>query len=605
MFEPMLETISGWLTHVAESVLSLQEPNEPLQSQETLTKEGMEGLLSSLKFPLSYGHQEFKEHWPHTPHEAKLVIQSLHDLARALFGAREDDAVVASFLEKRGLSLLVEALLAKSTPEIIRAQAWQSLCLILLNVEEDVFQRLIIGRELDVLWSGEPDLRIEENRMNFVSCLKTVSMRIDVETLPFLMTDSDIPILRVAMAYTAHEEALLRTQARNAMLTLFSKMKMGEEQLLRTALEMAKSRLPTPLCTLLWQNWANMAQAAKNRNAPALQKWAFREEDLWDHLAELIKLDITDVTQMVCGVIVGSLVWKLGSLTPTDVGVNHWSAPFVNSDDFDSEPMMAVPPPGAWNLSPKSHTESTASLSADQSSLEECASFTACGLGTAMKVAETFAIDMASSEHCAAMALRTLATYAGTLRHAGIACALMPLVELILLPSIPSGSIRAMADLDAGCITEDLLALTEHFVAGAMEDSKFVARNHEDGTPPTHEEEEAMKKNRVEYWQGMLHGAHSMVPGRDTVPNPFRAAILAKMGFSRDGILPAQALSGQTSNPPMYPDLLEHTKLLAHSAPVDPVIEEPTQLPASETVPGTFAEAFAWWEAMAAASCHC
>ena len=40
--------------------------------------------------------------------------------------------------------------------------------------------------------------------MNFVSCLKTVSMRIDVETLPFLMTDSDIPILRVAMAYTAH-----------------------------------------------------------------------------------------------------------------------------------------------------------------------------------------------------------------------------------------------------------------------------------------------------------------------------------------------------------------------------------------------------------------
>ena len=38
-----------------------------------------------------------------------LVIQSLHDLARALFGAREDDAVVASFLEKRGLSILVES----------------------------------------------------------------------------------------------------------------------------------------------------------------------------------------------------------------------------------------------------------------------------------------------------------------------------------------------------------------------------------------------------------------------------------------------------------------------------------------------------------------
>ena len=48
--------------------------------------------------------------------------------------------------------------------------------------------------------------------MNFVSCLKTVSMRINLETLPFLMTDSDIPILRVAMAYTAHEEEMAKSR---------------------------------------------------------------------------------------------------------------------------------------------------------------------------------------------------------------------------------------------------------------------------------------------------------------------------------------------------------------------------------------------------------
>ena len=136
MFEPLFETISGWVTYVADSMPSLQEPNELLKSQEKLTKEDMEGLLSFLKFPLSCGHQEFKEHWPHTPNEANLVIQNLHDLARALFGAKKEDAIVASFLEKRGLSILVEALLAVSTPEIIRTQAWQSRCLILLNVED-------------------------------------------------------------------------------------------------------------------------------------------------------------------------------------------------------------------------------------------------------------------------------------------------------------------------------------------------------------------------------------------------------------------------------------------------------------------------------------
>ena len=136
MFEPMFETISGWFSYVAESVPSLQEPKEPLQ-KDIFTKEEMEGLLSFLKLPLSYGHEAFKQHWPHTPHEANLVVERLHDLARALlFGARKDDAIVASFLEKRGLSILVEALLAVSTPEMIRTQAWQSLSVNLLNVKD-------------------------------------------------------------------------------------------------------------------------------------------------------------------------------------------------------------------------------------------------------------------------------------------------------------------------------------------------------------------------------------------------------------------------------------------------------------------------------------
>ena len=119
----------------AESMPSLQEPKEPLQPDK-FTKDDMEGLLSFLKLPLSYGHEEFKQHWPHTPHEANLVIESLRDLAHALlFGPRKDDAIVASFLEKRGLSILVEALRTVSIPEIIHAQAWQSLSAILLNVK--------------------------------------------------------------------------------------------------------------------------------------------------------------------------------------------------------------------------------------------------------------------------------------------------------------------------------------------------------------------------------------------------------------------------------------------------------------------------------------
>ena len=62
----------------------------------------------------------------------------------------------------------------------------------------------------------------------------------------------------------------------------------------------------------------------------------------------------------------------------------------------------------------------------------------------------------------------------------------------------PIGS-RWIPHLQPQYLWQDLLALTEHFVAGAIPDSKFIARNHEDGLPPTHEDEEAMKKNRMQY----------------------------------------------------------------------------------------------------------
>eukprot|EP00435_Cladocopium_sp_Y103_P007253 s1126_g2.t1 len=197
------------------------------------------------------------------------------------------------------------------------------------------------------------------------------------------------------------------------------------------------------------------------------------------------------------------------------------------------------------------------------------------------------------------MALRTLAICGGTLRHAGIACAVMPLAELILLPSIPSSSIRAMADLDAGCVSEDLLSLTEHFAAGAMEDCRFIAKSHKDGKPPARGEVETMQKNRVEYWQEMLRRAHL---GREMMPNPFRAAFMAKMGFASEGIPVAQLPLSAKCNTFSFQSLLDE-KTAATLAIIElergyhgsKLQRDSARFQAPETMPGTFAEAFAWF----------
>jgi hypothetical protein len=88
--------------------------------------------------------------------------------------------------------------------------------------------------------------------------------------------------------------------------------------------------------------------------------------------------------------------------------------------------MMAIPSPGAF-LSPKTETESTGSVSVEQPSLELFTAFAACGLESAVKVESSFADG--TSDISAALAMRTLAVYAGCLRHGQIGCALMPLAE--------------------------------------------------------------------------------------------------------------------------------------------------------------------------------
>lgn len=612
MFEPMLETLNGWVSYLAESVVSVQETEEPLERQ-NFTQEDMERFLFFLRPSLSYGHDNLKEQWAHTPHQADQVIQCLHNMGIAvLFGATKDERILSCFLEKKGFSILAEALLAAATPESIRAQCWQSLSLILHSAKEEILHRFLMSGQLNELWSGEPDLGVEEHRMHFVACIKKVCMEVPVAGLPYLMTDDgSIPILKAVMPFTAHDEALVRTQARSAMLTLFTKLKMGESKLLHIALDMAKSMLPTSLCTLMRENWSKMEKAAREQNARDFQKCAFLEEDLLDHFADLIKLQLPDLSEMVCGIIMGSLVSKLSCVSSRNrrqtVGASRWNSPFVNiGDDSDSEAMMAIPSPGAF-LSPKTETESTGSVSVEQPSLELFTAFAACGLESAVKVESSFADG--TSDISAALAMRTLAVYAGCLRHGQIGCALMPLAELLFLPAIPASSIRAMEDLNARYISEELLALTEQFAAGAIEDCNFIPKEGAHGIP-IREEVETKTKDRLEHWRESLRTARS-TSGPDMWPNPFREAILEQMRctagipvsdlplratcntFSFQSVLDEKtaatlAIAELTNS---YPDLLEHAQLLEDSPP-HVVIEDPEF--AEPAMPTNFAEAFAW-----------
>eukprot|EP00435_Cladocopium_sp_Y103_P039884 s2030_g10.t1 len=195
-----------------------------------------------------------------------------------------------------------------------------------------------------------------QHQEHFVACIKKVCTEVTLAGLPYLMNDDgSIPILKAAMAFTAHDEALVRTQARSATLTLFAKLKKGECQLLHIALDMAKSMM-------------------------------------------------------------------LGS------------------------------------------------VSAEQPSLEQFTSFSACGFESALKVESSFAEHQAS-DISAALAMRTLA---------------VDFPQPVFLQ-------------------QELLALTEQLAAGALEDCTFIPKEGANGIPPTTEEVEALTKDRLEHLELASH----------------------------------------------------------------------------------------------------
>lgn len=132
----MFESFSTFVTYVGDWVGSLQEPKEALQAELLFTVQSMNDMMAFLKPALSDDLQ-FRPFWPHTVSEADAVVEQLRMMAKAvLYGSRKDQAIIQAFLNHRGLHMLVSCLLFVRLSPSIKAQGWQSLCLVLQNVKD-------------------------------------------------------------------------------------------------------------------------------------------------------------------------------------------------------------------------------------------------------------------------------------------------------------------------------------------------------------------------------------------------------------------------------------------------------------------------------------
>ena len=118
---------------------------------------------------------------------------------------------------------------------------------------------------------------------------------------------------------------------------------------------------------------------------------------------------------------------------------------------------------------------------------------------------ETSALDRA-------VAARALPAFARAMGDADLMGVVMPVLELLLLPSAPASLVHALSCNRADVPEKDLAALVEQLAASAMEDVALKKSGH--------------GEDRSRYWEDQLRLAPGLRSGAGLVANPFRSSIL-------------------------------------------------------------------------------
>eukprot|EP00929_Paragymnodinium_shiwhaense_P099850 TRINITY_DN61756_c0_g1_i1.p1 TRINITY_DN61756_c0_g1~~TRINITY_DN61756_c0_g1_i1.p1 ORF type:complete len:294 (-),score=75.92 TRINITY_DN61756_c0_g1_i1:398-1279(-) len=212
-------------------------------------------------------------------------------------GERDDRPNMEVFKKHTILEAFVCALRTESSPQNIKVQVLQSLAMLVPQVRrsESLIYLLSV---LNPCFEVPPDFEDEEMLAYFVTLMKSLAIRIDVSNVQHCLVPADgnggdrgracrMPVLQCAMQLVGHEEAMVRTAARAAVLSIMRVDHLGVRD---AAEEPAKRLLAPPLARI-------GRQATSAKGTPMEAEGLLDLEDLLGFVEDLFRLDIPFLTQ--------------------------------------------------------------------------------------------------------------------------------------------------------------------------------------------------------------------------------------------------------------------------------------------------------------------
>eukprot|EP00002_Diphylleia_rotans_P040462 TRINITY_DN9594_c0_g2_i1.p1 TRINITY_DN9594_c0_g2~~TRINITY_DN9594_c0_g2_i1.p1 ORF type:complete len:883 (+),score=159.28 TRINITY_DN9594_c0_g2_i1:89-2737(+) len=154
-----------------------------------------------------------------------LVIENLRTMTEIIvWGDRNDQRVIDTFLEKSVMGIILE-ILKLNSEKSIKLQVLQTVAMLIENIRsENCTFYIMSNNRLNEVIMHKFDLSDEETLALYVTLLKNTSIRLNLDSLQFLFNpdrDYPFPIYHEAVRLFNHPESMVRTAVRTLTLSIF------------------------------------------------------------------------------------------------------------------------------------------------------------------------------------------------------------------------------------------------------------------------------------------------------------------------------------------------------------------------------------------------
>ncbi|CAG5089312.1 Oidioi.mRNA.OKI2018_I69.PAR.g12170.t1.cds [Oikopleura dioica] len=159
-----------------------------------------------------------------TPNNKSLVVETLRSISEILiWGDQNDSSVFEFFLEKNMFQFFIN-LLNSDPGSHVCIQLLQTLNILFENLrhETSLFY-LLSNNHVNTILVSRFDFEDEELLAYYISFLKTLSLRLDSNTVHFFFNEhrADFPLFTEALNFHAHSESMVRAAVRTLTLSVY------------------------------------------------------------------------------------------------------------------------------------------------------------------------------------------------------------------------------------------------------------------------------------------------------------------------------------------------------------------------------------------------